>query len=429
MRKNLLHIGHKELSYEIRDIVEVAKKIQNFWKEIFWENIWDPIEKWEKVPGWIKDIVSGALQDDRVYWYSPSRGLDTTREYIVSKNKKITKDNIIFFNGLWDAINKIYKSLAFDSRVIWPNPAYSTHSSAEAAHAGTSHITYTLDPNNDWKPDLQELENKVKYNPNIVWILVINPDNPTGYIFSREDIESIVAIAKKYDLFLIFDEIYEKLTYEEKDRVLLADVIWDVPGISMKGISKDLPWPGSRCGWIEVYNEDSDDNFKKYIKSILTSKMLEVCSTTLPQFVLPEIYEDERYKESLALRIQKYKKRAQIAEDILWGIPLINFLKPKWAFYLSVSFNLEKINQEYIPDIIEPNIKEFISDALTTVIRFDKKFCYYLLAKTGVCIVPLSWFNSTYDWFRWTLLEEDETKFRFILETIRDFILEFRKDA
>ena len=129
------------------------------------------------------------------------------------------------------------------------------------------------------------------------------------------------------------------------------------------------------------------------------------------------------------MRIQKYKKRAQIAEDILWGIPLINFLKPKWAFYLSVSFNLEKINQEYIPDIIEPNIKEFISDALTTVIRFDKKFCYYLLAKTGVCIVALSWFNSTYDWFRWTLLEEDETKFRFIMETIRDFILEFRKDA
>jgi aspartate/methionine/tyrosine aminotransferase len=69
------------------------------------------------------------------------------------------------------------------------------------------------------------LENKVKYNPNIVGILVINPDNPTGYVFSREDIIAIVEVAKKYDLFLIFDEIYEKLTYEEKDRVLLADVI------------------------------------------------------------------------------------------------------------------------------------------------------------------------------------------------------------
>jgi len=429
MRKNLLHIWHKELSYEIRDIVEVAKKIQSFWKEIFWENIWDPIEKWEKVPAWIKDIVSETLQNDRVYGYSPSRWLDSTREYIVSKNNKINKDNIIFFNGLWDAINKIYKSLAFDSRIIGPNPAYSTHSSAEAAHAGTSHITYTLDPNNDWKPDLEELENKVKYNPNIVGILVINPDNPTGYVFSREDIIAIVEVAKKYDLFLIFDEIYEKLTYEEKDRVLLADVIWDVPWISMKGISKDLPWPGSRCGWIEVYNEDKDENFKQYIKSILTSKMLEVCSTTLPQFVLPEIYEDERYKKSLQVRLLKYQKRAQIAEDIFRNIPLINFLKPKWAFYLSVSFNLETINQEYIPNIEEPNIKKFISGALDTVTRFDKKFCYYLLAKTGVCIVPLSGFNSTYDGFRWTLLEEDESKYRFILETIRDFILEFKKDV
>jgi aspartate/methionine/tyrosine aminotransferase len=97
----------------------------------------------------------------------------------------------------------------------------------------------------------------------------------------------------------------------------------------MKGISKDLPWPGSRCGWIEVYNEDKDENFKRYIKTILTSKMLEVCSTTLPQFVLPQIYEDERYKNSLQVRLTKYQKRAQIAEDIFRDISLINFLKPK----------------------------------------------------------------------------------------------------
>jgi aspartate/methionine/tyrosine aminotransferase len=64
---------------------------------------------------------------------------------------------------------------------------------------------------------------------------------------------------------------------------------------------------------------------------------------------------------------------------------------------------------------------------LNSVTRFDKKFCYYLLAKTGICCVPLSGFNSTYDGFRGTLLEEDEEKFRFILETMRDFILEFDK--
>ena len=427
MRKNLLHRWHKELSYEIREIVWVAQNIKSFWREIFWENIWDPVAKWEPVPNWIKEIVWEASKLDEVYWYCPTRWLEKTSEYIASKNPKITKDNILFFNWLWDAINKIYRSLAFDSRVIWPNPAYSTHSSAEAAHAWTSHITYSLDPNNNWNPNLEELENKVKYNPNIVAILVVNPDNPTWAVFSREVLLSIVDIAKRYNLFLVFDEIYEKLTYEDIDRVLLSDIVWDIPGISMKWISKDLPWPGSRCGWIEVYNEDKDENFKQYISSILSSKMLEVCSTTLPQFVLPKLYECEEYKTSLNMRISKYKSRADLAYKILWGLDEITLIKPKWAFYLSITFNMDYINSNYIPFISEKNIEEYITNFLYWVTRFDKIFCYYLLAKTWICVVPLSWFNSTFEWFRMTLLEEDVKNFEFIVKWVRKFILEYKK--
>ena len=427
MRKNLLHIWHKELSYEIREIVDVAKKIESFWRTIFWENIWDPIEKWEPIPTWMKDIVSEASRLDEVYWYCPTRWLESAREYIASKNPRISKDNILFFNGLWDAINKVYRSLAFDSRVIWPNPAYSTHSSAEAAHAWSAHITYALNPHDNWNPNLEELENKVKFNPNIVWILVVNPDNPTWAVFSRQVLVSIVDIAKKYNLFLIFDEIYEKLTYEDKDRVLLSDIVWDVPWISMKWISKDLPWPGSRCGWIEVYNEDKDENFREYISSILSSKMLEVCSTTLPQYVMPTIYESENYKASLKERIVKYKDRADLAENILWWIDEITVVKPKWAFYLSITFNIENVNTSFVPYIDDSRIKEFVDNFLIWAKRFDKKFCYYLLWKTWICSVPLSWFNSTYEWFRITLLEENEEKFEFVLETIRKFILEFKK--
>ncbi len=427
MRKNLLHIWHKELSYEIREIVDVANKITWFWREIFRENIWDPVEKWEPIPEWMKEIVENAVKLDEVYGYCPTRWLDAAREYIASKNPIIEKEDILFFNWLWDAINKIYRSLSFDSRVIWPNPAYSTHSSAEAHHAWSAHITYSLDPNNNWNPDLEELENKVKYNPNIVWILVINPDNPTWAVFSREVIESIVEIARKYNLFLIFDEIYEKLTYKEEDRTLLHEVVWDVPAISMKWISKDVPWPGSRCGWIEVYNADKDENFKSYIQSILSAKMLEVCSTTLPQFVLPKIYESENYKKSLKERIEKYHLRANLAEEILWDLKEITLVKPKWAFYLSITFNMDNLNASYIPNIKEYDIESYVTKFLSWVTRFDKRFCYYMLAKTWVCSVPLSGFNSHFEWFRITLLEEDEKKYKLILEKIRDFILEFKK--
>ena len=72
-------------------------------------------------------------------------------------------------------------------------------------------------------------------------------------------------------------------------------MIGDVPAISMSGISKEMPWPGSRCGWIEVYNADKDPMFAKYVTSILHAKMVEVCSTTLPQQVIPRIIGDPRY--------------------------------------------------------------------------------------------------------------------------------------
>jgi len=427
MRKDLLHPWASELSYEIREIVWFAKQVEKLTnRKTIWENIWDPVEKWEKIGDWLKNIVKNACWKDRVYWYSPTRGLDETLEYIVSKNKKLKKEDIIFFNGLWDAISKIYKALDFSSRVIWPNPAYSTHSSAEAAHAGTEHITYKLDPKNNWNPDLEELENKVKYNPNIVWILVVNPDNPTGAVFKREVLKKIIAIAKKYDLFVIFDEIYEKLVFDEKDKVLLSEIIWDVPWISMKWISKELPWPWARCGWIEIYNKDKDKNFSDYVDSILASKMLEVCSTTLPQYVIPEIYESKEFKESLVLRKQKYQKRAKFAKDFFSDCDLVKVVEPKWAFYLSVVFELEKINQNKKFDL-EENLKNLLKQKLTKDSLFDKKFCYTILASKQICIVPLSSFNSSYLGFRMTLLEDDFEKFKNTLLEIKNFILEYKK--
>ena len=428
MRKNLLHPWAWELSYEIREIVDVAKKIEKIsGKKTIWENIWDPVEKGEKIPDWLKKIVKNACEIDKVYGYSPTRWLNSTLEYLSKQNKKIKKEDILFFNGLWDAINKIYKNLDPNSRVIWPNPAYSTHSSAEASHAWSEHITYRLDPENNWNPDLEELKNKVKYNPNIVWILVVNPDNPTGAIFKKDILEKIIEIAKNYSLFVVFDEIYEKLVYNKCDRVLLSDIIWDVPGISMKWISKELPWPWARCGWIEVYNKDKDIEFSRYIDSILASKMLEVCSTTLPQYVIPEIYESIEFKKSLITRINKYKSRAKKASEILGNIDMIWIVEPKWAFYLSITFNLEKFDLDYKINLENKEIEKIILNKIWENPRFDKKFCYLLLEKTWICSVPLSSFNSSIDWFRITLLEDDFQKYCNTLEIISKFLYKFKK--
>jgi len=422
MRKNILLPWHKELKYIIREIVQTAKKIEKY-KPIYWENIWDPVEKWEQIPTWMKKIIKNACDKNEVYGYSPTRWHPKAINYIINKNPRLKPEDIIFFNGIWDAISKIYKALSFDSRIIWPNPAYPTHSSSEAAHANSFHLTYKLDPNNNWYPDLDELENKVKYNPNIVWILVINPDNPTGAIFPKKILKKFVEIAKKYNLFLIFDEIYEKLVFDKKDKVNLSDIIKDVPWISMKWISKDLPWPGARCGWIEVYNQDKDENFKNFINTLLAAKMVEVCSTTLPQYVLPDIYESPEYKNYLQKRIEKYKKRSDLAFEILNNTPWLKVIKPKWAFYLTVIF--DKIDKNKPIKISNPEIQKIIYPQIENTTRFDERFCLWLLWETWVCVVPLSWFNTEIEWFRMTLLEENEKKFIKILSLIKEYSYNF----
>jgi len=433
MRNNIVSLGADELKYEIREIVAVAKEFSRLGLEINWENIGDPVQKGEKVPEWIKDIIIAAMKEDMTYAYSPTKGLDATREYLAQKANlnggvKITEEDIIFFNGLGDAISKVYGQLRKEYRVIGPSPAYSTHSSAEASHAGSEYVSYRLDPENSWYPDLNDLRMKVKYNPSISGILVINPDNPTGAVYPKEVLQEITAIAKEYDLFMACDEIYINLTYNGKKSVPLADVINGVCGISMKGISKELPWPGARCGWIEVYNADKDAVFSKYIKSIVDDKMLEVCSTTLPQRVIPAIMSDARYEKHIAHRNAVYEKRSRIAYDLLKDIKGIIVNRTNGAFYMTIMFRENVLTRTQKLVITNARAKEKVEQFVKDV-ALDKRFVYYLLGATGVCVVPLTGFNCDLQGFRVTLLESDDAKFEWIFKTLRDKIKEYLESA
>jgi len=426
MRKNIVHPGADELKYEIREIVEVAKKLEATGTVVRWENIGDPVAKGEKVPQWIKDIIGKAVQEDVTYSYSPTKGLLKTREYIVYERNieggiQITVDDILFFNGLGDAIAKIYSSLSPRARIIGPNPAYPTHSSAEAVHSGSPHITYKLDPNNSWYPDLDDLRNKVKYNPEIVGILIINPDNPTGVVYPQKIISEIVAIAKEYDLFVVSDEIYSNIFYGGQEHKKLASVIGDVPGIAMRGLSKEIPWPGARCGWVEFYNRDKDVMFDRYTKSLIDAKMLEVCSTTLPQKVLPEIMGDRRYYPYLAERNSLYEKRNSYVYETLSKVPALTVHKTHGAFYMTILFN-EGVLKEGRSVPLSKETEAIIAPYVSTSAQ-DKRFVYYLLASTGICVVPLSTgFNSDLYGFRITLLEQNEEVFKDTIGKIAEMV-------
>ncbi len=430
MRHKILSEGAKELSYEIREIVKKGDQIKKLGKDIYWENIGDPIQKNNEVPLWMREIISGLTMDEKSYSYCPSKGVLTTRQFLAELNNQksgvqITAEDILFFNGLGDAIAKVYQFINNNLRVIGPSPAYSTHSSAEAAHASSDPITYNLDPNNHWYPDLDDLYNKVKYNPNIIGILIINPDNPTGMVYPLDTLKRIVEIAREFDLMLISDEIYLNITYNGAQAYSLAEVIGDVPGIAMKGISKELPWPGARCGWMEFYNRDKHKDFNKFCAAMENAKMIEVCSTTLPQLAIPKIMQDPRFKPYRENLNQKIGKRSKYIAEILGQIPELQFNETYGAFYNTIIFKEGVLNNKQKLRIDEPEISKLVESWITPDMNFDKRFVYYLLGSKGICVVPISSFCSDLKGFRVTLLEENEETLKHIFTTLRDAIREY----
>jgi alanine-synthesizing transaminase len=435
MRQRLLREGANELTYEIRGIVKKAVEIEKLGQPIFWENIGDPIQKNSMIPPWIKEIVVGLAKQDDTYSYCHSKGVYKTREFLASLNNQrrgvqITPDDILFFNGLGDAIAKLYQYLIPTSRIIGPSPAYSTHSSAEAAHANTHPLTYKLNPDDNWYPDMDDLYMKVKYNPNIVGILIINPDNPTGMVYPRYILERFVEIAREFNLFLICDEIYLNVTYNEVTSYALAEYIEEVPGISLKGISKELPWPGSRCGWMEFYNRKSKPEFDKLCTTLENAKMIEVSSTKLPQLAIPLIMSDLRYFDYIAAQNQKIGKRSKMIKDILSPIRGIKFNETNGAFYNTIIFEEGVLNFNQFMKIENPDIKRLVESWVSDgPVQFDQRFVYYLLGAKGVCVVPISSFWSDLLGFRVTLLEEDVDKLRETFTRIRDGLIEYLGSA
>lgn len=429
MRRNLLHAGATELVYEIREIVKKAHLFQESGVEIFWENIGDPVQKGTPIPTWMKDIVAGLAQDSRSYGYCPTKGVLDTRKFLAARTNalggaQITTEDILFCNGVGDAISKVYQYLDPGVRVIGPSPAYSTHSSAEGGHASQPPITYRLDPANNWHPDMEELRSKVKFNPGIVGILIINPDNPTGMVYPEPILREIVAIAKEYGLFIIADEIYTHITYNGAKAVPLAQVIGDVCGIAMKGISKELPWPGSRCGWLEFYNTGRDSEFAKLVKTIEDAKMLEVCSTTLPQMAIPPILSHPEFPAHRKALNEAIAKRGDVVFDTLKDVPGLLVNKTYGAFYNTILFKPGVLKPHQKLEVPNEKARKLVEGMIDNV-PLDKRFVYYALAATGICVVPISSFCSDLLGFRVTLLEEDPERMRWLYQKLKAAIEEY----
>jgi len=434
MRTTIVHEGVRHLEYEIRQIADYGHALRDrFGVEMTWENTGDPIACGEKVAPWIRDVVRDLVERDASWAYCHSRGHPDVREFLAAEvNKRggcrAGADDILFFNGLADAVDKIYDLIRKDARVLMPSPTYATHSSNEAKRGDYARLQFPLDPAAGWSPDLDEIRRHVRYNPQIVAIALVNPDNPTGHVYSRADLRGLVEIARQNRLFLICDEIYAHIAYPGQETRHLSEAVEDVPALALRGISKDYPWPGSRCGWMEMLNRGADPQFGEYCGALVKAKMMEVCSTTLPQLSIPAVYGDPRIAGHFRARAETFARRAREAHGVFGAMPELLAPEPRGAFYFSAVFRPGVLNGRQTLPLAGAALRAFVEERVRGVAP-DKRFMYYLMASAGICATPLSGFATSLPGFRLTTLRADDDRRRGTLRRLRDAIREYVASA
>ena len=418
---SISHFSTPYLKYGIREVVEVAGKVKELDPSInfVWENIGDPIAKGWPVPPFLKDIIKEAADypGDAVFGYVHSRGALEARKWVAqsarrfSPSSKLSCEDVVFASGLGSAIAIFYQMLKTGARIIQPAPAYPSHSSFEAFAAGGASIVYNLDSKNNWQPDLPHLESQLKAHPEIVGLLIINPNNPTGAVYSAETLERIVALAQKYNLFIISDEVYFRMVYNGRRHVQVTEVNRGcVPLVVLRGLSKDIPWPGGRCGWMEFHYTPDQTAFAELAAAIKQRLLLEVCATSLPQTVLPKLYEHPDFADWNKQYNQGLQEAANQIAGILEASPSLRVVRANGAFYLMPLFKEGVLNDSQTLTIKNPEVKKYIESLTGPGTPLDKRFTYYLLANTGIVTVPASDFYSPIPGFRVTTLDRDPVR-------------------
>ncbi|MFH1221565.1 MAG: aminotransferase class I/II-fold pyridoxal phosphate-dependent enzyme [Candidatus Micrarchaeota archaeon] len=236
------------VSYPIRDIVVEAKKLEKTGTKMLYLNIGDPAPYGFRPPQHILDAVIESLKQPYT-GYAPSEG-DSELRAEIANVEGVEASDVFVTAGLSEGIDFLFQALVDPGRnILLPLPAYPLYLTKQRLAYGPVEF-YDCDDN--YEPDLEDMRKKItKYTKAI---LVINPNNPTGKVYSRKTVEGIVDIAGEYKLPIISDDAYEHIVFDE-GYVNLRKLAKDVPLVSGNSISKNYVYPGARVGYVAFHGE------------------------------------------------------------------------------------------------------------------------------------------------------------------------------
>lgn len=283
----------------------------------------------------LPDSVRSSLTEhvDEAVPYCDVRGMEQARAAILSYHRgrgltDITMEDIFICNGVSEAVTMLMTALVGDGdEILVPSPCYSLWSNNVYIGGGVP-VFYRCDPENNWNPDPADMERKI--TPRTKAILVINPNNPTGAVYSREVLLAIGELARKHGLVLLADEIYDRLAMDGLPVYSLAALMPDVPCVTFNGLSKSHIICGFRCGWM-VFSGPALGEIKDGVMQLAAMRL---CGNALTQLVIPAALADRASTASMLVPGGRLYEQRKATVEGLARIPGVSFLPNRACFYI-----------------------------------------------------------------------------------------------
>jgi len=338
----------ENVRYAIRDLACVADEVAKKGHKILPLNIGDPINFDFQTPAHLIEAVYKAMKDGK-NGYAPSPGIKEAIDAIrgEAERKGITSVQDVFVtSGVSETVDICLSALLNPGdNLLTPSPDYPLYS-AVLAKLGIELNTYALNEDDGWQPDLIDVHKKI--GPRTRGIVLINPNNPTGAVCSRRMLEAVAELARRNNLVIFADEIYDKLVLDDDAQISLASVAPDVPVVTFGGLSKNYLAPGWRIGWGIVSGDAAA--VKPYVEGIGRLLRSRLCANHPEQYAIKAALEGPQ--DHLQEVLTKLRSRRDLTMKWCNSTKRVSCVSPKGAFYAFPRLDIPEGDDVFVKELL-----------------------------------------------------------------------------
>jgi len=338
----------ENVRYAIRDLACVADEVAKKGHKILPLNIGDPLNFDFQTPAHLIEAVYKAMKDGK-NGYAPSPGIKEALDAIraEAERKGITSVQDVFVtSGVSETVDICLSGLLNPGdNLLTPSPDYPLYS-AVLAKLGIELNTYSLNEDDGWQPDLIDVHKRI--GPRTRGIVLINPNNPTGAVCSRRMLEAIAELARRNNLIIFADEIYDKLILDDDPHIALASVAPDVPIVTFGGLSKNYLAPGWRIGWGIVSGDAAA--VKPYVEGIGRLLRSRLCANHPEQYAIKAALEGPQ--DHLKEVARKLRARRDLTVKWCGSTPRVSCVSPKGAFYAFPRLDIPEGDDVFVKELL-----------------------------------------------------------------------------